>query len=88
MAATYARFMQCGGEGRPLDVTEEDLALVNALQIAPRLSWADAAEVLGLRLPRAPLPGRPGSGWLANGTRLDRVQVARHRHPAVEASTR
>lgn len=35
-------------EGRPLDVTEEDLALVNALQIAPRLSWADAAEVLGV----------------------------------------
>ena len=31
-----------------MDVTEEDLALINALQIAPRLSWADAAEVLGV----------------------------------------
>jgi S-DNA-T family DNA segregation ATPase FtsK/SpoIIIE len=44
---------------------------------------AGDAEVLGLRLPRTPLPARPGSGWLATGTRLERVQVARRRDPAV-----
>jgi S-DNA-T family DNA segregation ATPase FtsK/SpoIIIE len=49
---------------------------------------AGDAEVLGLRLPRVPLPARPGCGWLATGTRLDRVQVARRRHPAVEPSSR
>ncbi|HLM04218.1 MAG TPA: FtsK/SpoIIIE domain-containing protein [Blastococcus sp.] len=34
-------------------------------------------EVLGIRLPRTPLPVRPGSGWLVTGTRTERVQVAR-----------
>jgi S-DNA-T family DNA segregation ATPase FtsK/SpoIIIE len=37
------------------------------------------AQVLGLRLPRAPLPARPGSGWLVDGGVATRVQVARHR---------
>jgi S-DNA-T family DNA segregation ATPase FtsK/SpoIIIE len=49
---------------------------------------AGDAEVLGLRLPRSPLPVRPGSGWLAAGTRLERVQVARRRHAAVEPPSR
>jgi S-DNA-T family DNA segregation ATPase FtsK/SpoIIIE len=40
---------------------------------------AGDAEVLGLRLPRTPLPVRPGSGWLATGSLLERVQVARRR---------
>ena len=31
-----------------MEISEEDLALINVLQIAPRLSWADAAEVLGV----------------------------------------
>lgn len=31
-----------------MDLSEDDLALINVLQIAPRLSWADAAEVLGV----------------------------------------
>ncbi|MDQ0754989.1 Lrp/AsnC family transcriptional regulator [Arthrobacter sp. B3I4] len=31
-----------------MEPSEEDLALINVLQIAPRLSWADAAEVLGV----------------------------------------
>ncbi|MET4592182.1 DNA-binding Lrp family transcriptional regulator [Arthrobacter sp. 754] len=29
-------------------LSEEDLALINVLQVAPRISWADAAEVLGV----------------------------------------
>ncbi|MFL4473023.1 Lrp/AsnC family transcriptional regulator [Paeniglutamicibacter sp. MACA_103] len=29
-----------------LDVTEEDLRLIHALQIAPRISWSDAARIL------------------------------------------
>lgn len=29
-------------------LSEEDLALINALQIAPRISWSDAATVLGV----------------------------------------
>ncbi|MCW2699276.1 MAG: domain containing protein [Blastococcus sp.] len=37
------------------------------------------ADVLGLRLPRTPLPVRPGSGWLAAGNLLERIQVARRR---------
>jgi S-DNA-T family DNA segregation ATPase FtsK/SpoIIIE len=37
------------------------------------------ADVLGLRLPRMPLPLRPGSGWLVAGSLLERVQVARRR---------
>jgi S-DNA-T family DNA segregation ATPase FtsK/SpoIIIE len=35
------------------------------------------ADLLGVRLPRLPLPVRPGSGWLVAGAVLDRVQVAR-----------
>ena len=31
-----------------MELSEDDLALINVLQIAPRLSWADAAEVLGV----------------------------------------
>jgi S-DNA-T family DNA segregation ATPase FtsK/SpoIIIE len=41
------------------------------------------ADPLGVRLPRTPLPQRPGSGWLATGGALHRVQVARRRTPAV-----
>jgi S-DNA-T family DNA segregation ATPase FtsK/SpoIIIE len=39
------------------------------------------AELLGLRVPRTPLPPRPGSGWLVAGGEAVRVQVARHRAP-------
>jgi S-DNA-T family DNA segregation ATPase FtsK/SpoIIIE len=38
---------------------------------------AGDADLLGVRLPRTPLPVRPGSGWLVTGPRIDRVQVAR-----------
>ncbi|HET8879344.1 MAG TPA: Lrp/AsnC family transcriptional regulator [Arthrobacter sp.] len=31
-----------------MELSEEDLALINVLQMAPRLSWAHAAEVLGV----------------------------------------
>lgn len=31
----------------PPELSEEDLALIHALQIAPRVSWAEAARVLG-----------------------------------------
>jgi S-DNA-T family DNA segregation ATPase FtsK/SpoIIIE len=37
------------------------------------------ADLVGIRLPRTPLPVRPGSGWLVTSGRLDRVQVARRR---------
>jgi S-DNA-T family DNA segregation ATPase FtsK/SpoIIIE len=37
------------------------------------------AELLGLRVPRTPLPARPGSGWLVDARGATRVQVARHR---------
>lgn len=37
------------------------------------------AELLGIRLPRTPLPVRAGAGWLVSGSRTERVQVARHR---------
>jgi S-DNA-T family DNA segregation ATPase FtsK/SpoIIIE len=40
------------------------------------------ADLLGIRLPRTPLPHRPGSGWLVTGAAVHRVQVAR-RDPAV-----
>ncbi|MCZ2849998.1 FtsK/SpoIIIE domain-containing protein [Modestobacter sp. VKM Ac-2978] len=43
------------------------------------------AELLGLRLPRTPLPARPGSGWLVTPQEVTRVQVARHRHEPVDA---
>ncbi|MFP5371462.1 MAG: FtsK/SpoIIIE domain-containing protein [Actinomycetes bacterium] len=36
-------------------------------------------DLLGIRLPRTPLPCRPGSGWLVMGADLERVQVARRR---------
>jgi S-DNA-T family DNA segregation ATPase FtsK/SpoIIIE len=39
------------------------------------------ADLLGIRLPRTPLPLRPGSGWLVTGTGMERVQVARRRAP-------
>ncbi|NQD89816.1 Lrp/AsnC family transcriptional regulator [Paenarthrobacter sp. CM16] len=31
-----------------MELSEEDLRLINALQISPRLSWSDAAQVLGV----------------------------------------
>ena len=37
------------------------------------------ADLLGVRLPRTPLPRRPGCGWLVEGGAMKRVQVARHR---------
>jgi S-DNA-T family DNA segregation ATPase FtsK/SpoIIIE len=40
------------------------------------------ADLLGIRLPRTPLPHRPGSGWLVTGAALHRVQVARRDLPA------
>ena len=46
------------------------------------------ADLLGLRLPRTPLPVRPGSGWLATLGRLERVQVARRRRPVRERADR
>jgi len=39
------------------------------------------ADVLGVRLPRTPVPYRPGSGWLVTGASLQRVQVARREPP-------
>ncbi|SFL66680.1 FtsK/SpoIIIE domain-containing protein [Geodermatophilus ruber] len=35
------------------------------------------ADLLGIRLPRTPVPTRPGSGWLVTGGVPQRVQVAR-----------
>jgi S-DNA-T family DNA segregation ATPase FtsK/SpoIIIE len=46
------------------------------------------AELLGLRVPRAPLPARPGAGWLLVDGSVTRVQVARHRGPAGHARGR
>jgi len=37
------------------------------------------ADLLGIRLPRTPVPVRPGSGWLVTGGEMRRVQVARRR---------
>jgi S-DNA-T family DNA segregation ATPase FtsK/SpoIIIE len=45
------------------------------------------ADLLGIRLPRIPLPVRPGSGWLVAGARLERVQVAR-RAPSLPSPRR
>jgi S-DNA-T family DNA segregation ATPase FtsK/SpoIIIE len=42
------------------------------------------ADLLGIRLPRTPVPTRPGSGWWVDGGVARRVQVARRRAPAVE----
>ncbi len=39
------------------------------------------ADLFGIRLPRTPLPQRPGSGWLVTGAALQRVQVARREVP-------
>jgi S-DNA-T family DNA segregation ATPase FtsK/SpoIIIE len=36
------------------------------------------ADLLGIRLPRTPVPVRPGSGWLVTAGTVQRVQVARH----------
>jgi S-DNA-T family DNA segregation ATPase FtsK/SpoIIIE len=43
------------------------------------------ADLLGVRLPRTPLPVRPGSGWLVTGGAMERVQVARHRASAPQS---
>jgi DNA segregation ATPase FtsK/SpoIIIE, S-DNA-T family len=37
------------------------------------------ADLLGVRLPRTPVPVRPGSGWLVTGGTVERIQVARRR---------
>ncbi|HEV7211217.1 MAG TPA: FtsK/SpoIIIE domain-containing protein [Blastococcus sp.] len=37
------------------------------------------ADLLGVRLPRTPIPVRPGSGWLVIGGAAERVQLARRR---------
>jgi S-DNA-T family DNA segregation ATPase FtsK/SpoIIIE len=37
------------------------------------------ADLLGVRLPRTPVPARPGSGWLVRAGAAQRVQVARRR---------
>jgi S-DNA-T family DNA segregation ATPase FtsK/SpoIIIE len=39
------------------------------------------ADLLGIRLPRTPVPVRPGSGWLVSGGSAERVQVGRRRVP-------
>jgi S-DNA-T family DNA segregation ATPase FtsK/SpoIIIE len=44
------------------------------------------ADLLGIRLPRTPVPVRPGSGWLVTAGVARRVQVARH--PADEGGGR
>ncbi|MGY1641316.1 FtsK/SpoIIIE domain-containing protein [Geodermatophilus sp. SYSU D00703] len=44
------------------------------------------ADLLGIRLPRTPVPQRPGSGWLVTAGVPQRVQVARHRPAAPTAS--
>jgi DNA segregation ATPase FtsK/SpoIIIE, S-DNA-T family len=44
------------------------------------------ADLLGVRLPRTPLPVRPGSGWLVSGAVIERVQVARRRWAPLDAT--
>ncbi|WP_448617683.1 FtsK/SpoIIIE domain-containing protein [Geodermatophilus sp. URMC 65] len=39
------------------------------------------ADLLGIRLPRTPVPARPGSGWLVVAGAAERVQVARRDPP-------
>ncbi|TFV81256.1 FHA domain-containing protein [Blastococcus sp. CT_GayMR20] len=39
------------------------------------------ADLVGVRLPRTPIPVRPGSGWLVDGPSVTRVQVARRSEP-------
>jgi S-DNA-T family DNA segregation ATPase FtsK/SpoIIIE len=46
------------------------------------------ADLLGVRLPRTPLPVRPGSGWLVAGSSMERVQVARRRRLRREVDQR
>src|SRR3712207_7780308 len=41
-------------------------------------------DALPIWLPRTPLPHRPGSGWLATGGTLHRVQVARRKAAAAD----
>lgn len=45
MSIPHARFRPLGAPG--VELSEDDLRLLHALQIAPRVSWLDAAEVLG-----------------------------------------
>jgi S-DNA-T family DNA segregation ATPase FtsK/SpoIIIE len=45
------------------------------------------ADLLGVRLPRTPVPVRPGSGWLVTAGTAQRVQVARHRGTSSAGST-
>ncbi|MEX5721835.1 hypothetical protein, partial [Geodermatophilus maliterrae] len=45
------------------------------------------ADLLGIRLPRTPVPVRPGSGWLVTAGTARRVQVARHREPSRSGDT-
>jgi S-DNA-T family DNA segregation ATPase FtsK/SpoIIIE len=46
------------------------------------------SDVLGVRLPRTPVPVRPGSGWLIRAGIPERVQVARRRQrPATAQSS-
>jgi S-DNA-T family DNA segregation ATPase FtsK/SpoIIIE len=45
------------------------------------------ADVMGIRLPRTPVPVRPGSGWLVIGGAPERIQVARRR-PLVDDGAR
>jgi S-DNA-T family DNA segregation ATPase FtsK/SpoIIIE len=42
------------------------------------------ADLMGVRLPRTPVPVRPGSGWLITGGAAERIQVARSRPRAGE----
>ena len=44
----FRRIHALTGKDRQLDVSEDDLHLINALQIAPRISWSDAAGILGV----------------------------------------
>ncbi|MCW2684106.1 MAG: domain containing protein [Blastococcus sp.] len=46
------------------------------------------AELFGVRLPRTPLPVRPGSGWLVTAGGIDRVQVARARSASSSRDSR
>jgi S-DNA-T family DNA segregation ATPase FtsK/SpoIIIE len=45
-------------------------------------------EPFGIRLPRLPLPRRPGSGWLVTGDTAQRVQVARRERSANGSAVR
>jgi DNA segregation ATPase FtsK/SpoIIIE, S-DNA-T family len=45
-------------------------------------------EALGVRLPRTPLPVRPGAGWLIGGSGIERVQVAVRGRPTGTSAAR